>query len=119
MTDVTALKTRLDDLPNLVDTPGHVLRRFGGEQVMMQEAVMPAGLTFETHSHHNEQLVLVLEGRVRLYLGEDGTPVELGPGDMLLVPSHMPHGGEALEDCRLVDAFSPPRTTVLGEEEPA
>ncbi|MEM7742652.1 MAG: cupin domain-containing protein [Pseudomonadota bacterium] len=116
MTD--GLKTRLDDLPNLVDTPGHVMRRFGGAQVMMQEAIMPAGLTFETHAHHNEQLVLVLEGRVRLFVGEDARPVELGPGDMLLVPPNLPHGGEALEDCRLIDAFSPPRTTVLGEEEP-
>jgi len=118
MTEIADLKTSLGALPNLVETPGHSLRRFGGESVMMQEAVMPAGLTFQAHSHHNEQLVLVLEGRVRLYLGEDASPVELGPGDMLLVPPHLTHGGVALEDCRLIDAFSPPRTTVLGEEEP-
>ncbi len=118
MTDLTGLVTRLDDLPNLVDAPGHTLRRFGGKQVMMQDAVMPAGTTFDTHRHHNEQMVLVLFGRVRLYVGQDAEPVELGAGDMMLLPPNMPHGGEALEDCRLIDAFSPPRTTVLGEEEP-
>lgn len=119
MTDLTGYVTRLDDLPNLVDeTPGHTLRRFGGDQVMLQEAVMPQGTRFETHSHHNEQVVIVLSGRVQLYVGTDAEPVALGPGEMMLLPPNMPHGGEALEDCRLIDAFSPPRTTVLGEEEP-
>ncbi|MEO1492693.1 MAG: cupin domain-containing protein [Pseudomonadota bacterium] len=119
MTDLSGLVTRLDDLPNLVDqTPGHTLRRFGGTQVMMQEAVMPTGTRFDTHCHHNEQMVLILSGRVRLYVGQDAEPVELGAGDMMLLPPNMPHGGEALEDCRLIDAFSPPRTAVLGEEEP-
>jgi quercetin dioxygenase-like cupin family protein len=118
MTDTKGLVKNVADLPNLVETPGHTLRRFGGEKVMMQEAVMPAGTTFDAHEHHNEQMVMVLSGRVRLYVGQDAEPVELGPGDMMLLPPHMAHGGEALEDCRLVDAFSPPRTTVLGEEEP-
>ena len=94
------------------------MRRFGGEKVMLQEATMPKGAVFAPHAHHNEQLVIVLEGRVRLDVGEDATPVELGPGDLMRLPPHVPHGGEALEDCRLIDAFSPPRTTVLGEEEP-
>ena len=116
MSDVK--QTRLEDLPNLVNAPGHTLRRFSGEGVMMQEALMPAGLTFAPHAHHNEQMVLVLEGRVRLDIGPDATPHELGPGDMILIPPHVRHGGEALTDCRLIDAFSPPRTTVLGEEEP-
>ncbi|MFK7942909.1 MAG: cupin domain-containing protein [Paracoccaceae bacterium] len=112
------VRTKLDDLPNLVDAPGHVLRRLGGDSVMMQEARMPAGLTFAPHAHHNEQLVLVLEGQVRLDIGPDAVPHELGPGDMMLIPPHVRHGGEALSDCRLIDAFSPPRTAVLGEEEP-
>ena len=120
MTDQDKLTARLDDLPNIAPAPGATMRRFGGERVMLQEATMPAGTTFEPHAHHNEQLVLVLEGRVRLDIGEPGAQrsVELGPGDLLRLPPHLPHGGEALEDCRLIDAFSPPRTTVLGEPEP-
>lgn len=113
-------KMRLADLPNLVDKPGCTMHRFGGEQAMLQVATMPAGDSFEPHAHHNEQLVLVLEGRIRLDVGPPGavTSHELGAGDCLVIPPHVPHGGETLEDCRLIDAFSPPRTTVLGEEEP-
>lgn len=119
MTDV--VKTRLADLPNLLDKPGCTMRRFGGEQVMLQEARTPKGDSFAPHSHHNEQLVLILEGRLRLDVGHPGavTSYELGPGDCMVIPPNVPHGGETLEDCRILDAFSPPRTTVLGEEEPA
>ena len=65
-------------------------------------------------------MVLVLEGRIRLTIGEAGGEEvhELSAGEMLVIPPNMPHSGETLEDCRLLDAFSPPRTTVLGEEEP-
>ncbi|MEM0989719.1 MAG: cupin domain-containing protein [Pseudomonadota bacterium] len=114
----TTLKTNLGALPNLVESQGNTLRRFGGESVMMQEAVMQKGTTFEPHQHHNEQLVLVLEGRLRLDVGPEGTLVTLSAGDLYLLPPHTLHGGEALEKTRLIDAFSPPRTTVLGEEEP-
>ncbi|MGD1926630.1 MAG: cupin domain-containing protein [Paracoccaceae bacterium] len=118
MTDVAKLKSSLSNLENVHPLAGCTMRRFGGEKVMLQEATMPKGAVFAPHAHHNEQLVIVLEGRVRLDVGEDATPVELGPGDLMRLPPHVPHGGEALEDCRLIDAFSPPRTTVLGEEEP-
>ncbi|MEM9062517.1 MAG: cupin domain-containing protein [Pseudomonadota bacterium] len=118
MTDLTGLTASLSDLENVHPLPGCTMRRFSGERVMLQEATMPKGAVFAPHSHHNEQLVIVLEGRVRLDVGDEATPVELGPGDLLRLPPHVPHGGEALEDCRLIDAFSPPRTTVLGEEEP-
>lgn len=117
MTDLTGLTASLANLPNIHPTPGCTMRRFGGEHVMLQEATMPRGATFAPHVHHNEQLVIVLSGRLRLDVGEDGTPVELGPGDMMRLPPHTPHGGEALEDCRILDAFSPPRTTVLDDTE--
>ncbi|MEM7057438.1 MAG: cupin domain-containing protein [Pseudomonadota bacterium] len=111
-------KFNLTDLPNLLDKPGNSMRRFGGDNVMLQVATSRAGDGFDPHSHHNEQLVMVLEGRMRLDIGDPPAPVELGPGDCLVIPPHTPHGGETLEDCKIVDAFSPPRTTVLGEEEP-
>ena len=88
---------------------------------MLQEARTPKGNRFAPHQHHNEQLVLILEGRLRLDIFDqpDGgsRSVELGVGDMILLPPNVPHGGETLEDARILDAFNPPRTTVLGEPE--
>ncbi|MEM7211979.1 MAG: cupin domain-containing protein, partial [Pseudomonadota bacterium] len=68
-----------------------------------------------------EQLVFVLEGRIRLNIFDqpDGgsRSVEMGVGDMIVLPPNVPHSGETLEDARVLDAFNPPRTTVLGEPE--
>ena len=111
-------KTNLADLPNVHPLDGCTMQRLGGEQAMIQVATMPKGAKFEPHAHMNEQIVLMLEGTLRLDVGDPAQPVELGPDDMLVIPPNVPHGGEALTDCRVLDAFSPPRTTVLGEEEP-
>ena len=108
----------LRDLPNLRDENGATMRRLGGDQAMIQVATMVEGDTFAPHAHHNEQIVLILEGRLRLDVGEPPESFELGPDDMMVIPPNVPHGGEALEACRVLDAFSPPRTTVLGQEEP-
>jgi quercetin dioxygenase-like cupin family protein len=111
-------KVNLGDLPNVHPLDGCTMRRLGGEQAMLQVATMPKGAQFEPHSHVNEQIVLMLEGRLRLDVGTPPEAVELAEGDMLVIPPNVLHGGEALSDCRVLDAFSPPRTTVLGEEEP-
>ena len=112
-------KVHLDDLPNVHPLAGCTMRRVGGDQAMIQVATMPEGAEFAPHSHANEQIVLMLEGTLKLDVGEPAEPVELSEGDMLVIPPHVPHGGRALTDCKVLDAFSPPRTTVLGEEEPA
>ena len=112
-------KVALDSLPNVHPLAGCTMRRLGGEQAMLQVATMPKGTSFEPHAHMNEQIVLMLEGTLRLDVGEPPEPVELCPNDLLVIPPNVPHGGEALTDCKVLDAFSPPRTTVLGEEEPA
>jgi len=120
--DLTALTARLADLPDLNPEPDSVVRRFSGEGVMLQDAQMRKGTSFAPHSHHNEQLVLILEGRLRLDIAdpESGAvqSVVLETGDFMRLPPNLPHGGEALEDCRVLDAFSPPRTTFMGEPEP-
>ena len=112
-------KTNLSDLPNVHPLAGCTMRRLGGEQAMLQVATMPKGTSFEPHAHMNEQIVLMLEGTLRLDVGVQPEPIELAEGDILVIPPNVPHGGEALTDCKVLDAFSPPRTTVLGEEEPA
>ena len=86
-------------------------RRFvTGEHVMLAQIYLDKGSIVPKHSHENEQITWVVEGLMRLKLGEDGEQVvELGPGDVLHIPPHLPHEAEALEDTLDVDVFSPPR----------
>jgi len=87
-------------------------RRFvAGEHAMLAQIYLAKGCIVPKHSHENEQITWVVEGLMRLKLGEDGEQVvELGPGDVLHIPPHVPHEAEALEDTLDVDVFSPPRS---------
>ena len=62
------------------------------------------------HSHHNEQISYVLEGALKFLLGEDqDEEVFVRSGEVLVIPSNLPHSALALEDTLDVDIFNPPR----------
>lgn len=62
------------------------------------------------HSHHNEQITYVLEGALKFLLGEDqDEEVFVRSGEVLVIPSNLPHSALALEDTLDVDIFNPPR----------
>jgi len=65
------------------------------------------GYVVPVHHHVNEQVTMVKTGRVRFFI--DGVPSDLGPGDVIQVPSNAPHNLEALEDATLTEVFSPRR----------
>jgi quercetin dioxygenase-like cupin family protein len=85
-------------------------KRIVGERVMLSDVVLQKGCFVSTHAHVNEQFVLLLSGRMRFSIGaEDGPQNELvlGSGEVLHVPSNVPHAAEALEDSHVIDVFSP------------
>ncbi len=59
------------------------------------------------HSHVNEQVMQVLEGKFEFTL--NGITKIYEPGDLVIIGSFMPHSGKALTDCKLMDVFSPTR----------
>jgi quercetin dioxygenase-like cupin family protein len=62
------------------------------------------------HSHHNEQISYILEGALKFLLGEDqDKEVIVRAGEVLVIPSNLPHSALALEDTFDVDIFNPPR----------
>jgi len=57
--------------------------------------------TFGWHAHTDEdELFLILKGRLRIEM-EQG-PVELGPGEILVVPKGTRHNPVAEEECHLM-----------------
>jgi quercetin dioxygenase-like cupin family protein len=63
----------------------------------------PPGTGATPHSHPNEQVIVVLRGRMRFRVGGDERVV--GPGDAVLVPAGVLHGGTALdEEAEIVSA---------------
>ena len=60
------------------------------------------------HSHPHEQVSYVAKGDILVIIGDQET--RLGPGDIYLIPSGVPHTIRLLtEHARLVDCFTPIR----------
>lgn len=59
------------------------------------------------HSHPNEQMIYLLEGRARFRLGDEVR--EVGPGEAVHVPPHLDHEVTLLTPAiRYIEVFSPP-----------
>jgi quercetin dioxygenase-like cupin family protein len=85
-------------------------RIINGDQMMLTHVYLDKGAVVPLHSHHNEQFTYVLEGVLRFWIGDEGSePIDIRAGEVLHIPSHVPHKAEALEDTLDVDVFSPPR----------
>lgn len=69
--------------------------------------------TYSMHTHSHEQFSVLLQGRLRLTVGEEVR--EIGPGDMWHAPANVPHGGEIVGDEAVVfvDIYGPPSGTIL------
>jgi quercetin dioxygenase-like cupin family protein len=88
-----------------------------GKTMYQMVAHLAAGSVMPEHRHPQEQLVHILEGRMKLIV--DGTPHELTTGDSLYLGSNVPHGVETIEDTRVLDTFSPPRDEYLALDKEA
>jgi quercetin dioxygenase-like cupin family protein len=82
-------------------------RLITGDQLMIAHVYLKEGAIVPEHSHHNEQLTYILEGKLRFTI--EGETIDVGAGEVLTIPAHVPHMAEALEDTLDVDVFTPPR----------
>ncbi len=101
---------RWDDMPvdQLSDTIGR--RLITGQDMMLAHVYLKKGAIVPRHQHINEQITYILEGALRFQIGEgEGKEVIVRAGEVLCIPSNVPHAAEALEDTLDVDVFSPPR----------
>ena len=91
-------------------------RLITGERVMLAHVYLKKGCVVPKHSHENEQITYILEGALRFKLGEDQKEeVTVSAGEVLHIPSNLPHEAEAVEDTLDVDVFSPPRADWLNK----
>lgn len=78
-----------------------------GQEIMLARVLLKKGCIVPEHSHHNEQLTYIVEGALKFWI--DGKEIVVHAGEVLCIPSHMPHKAEALEDTVDLDVFTPPR----------
>jgi quercetin dioxygenase-like cupin family protein len=90
---------------------GTITRRLiTGDRMMLAHVYLKKGDDVPRHSHENEQLTYILEGALQFWFGaNDERELTVRAGEVLVIPSHVPHRALALEDTLDVDVFSPPR----------
>jgi unsaturated pyranuronate lyase len=84
-----------------------------GDQVMLARVIMKKGAHVPLHHHHNEQVTYILEGALKFAI--DGKEVVVRAGEVLCIPSNMPHEAWALEETIDLDVFNPPREDWLNK----
>jgi len=86
-----------------------------GEKIMMARVIMKKGAHVPRHYHHNEQMTYILEGALKFAI--DGKEIVVHAGEVLCIPSNMPHEAWALEDTLDLDVFTPPREDWLSKSD--
>jgi quercetin dioxygenase-like cupin family protein len=85
-------------------------RMITGDRMMITHVYLKKGAIVPRHHHENEQITYILEGALRFRLGAGGEEqIDVRAGEVLCIPSNLPHSAEALEDTLDVDIFDPPR----------
>jgi quercetin dioxygenase-like cupin family protein len=101
---------RWSDMPKERVTDQISRRLVTGERMMLAHVYLDKGSIVPKHSHENEQLTYILEGALHFWIGEDEKEeIIVRAGEVLWIPSNLPHKALALEDTLDVDVFSPPR----------
>ncbi|HEY9226869.1 MAG TPA: cupin domain-containing protein [Gemmatimonadaceae bacterium] len=101
---------RWDSMPKEAVSPMLDRRLITGDRMMIAHVYLKKGCIVPKHSHENEQITYILEGALRFHIGEDQKQeVIVRAGEVLTIPSNVPHMAEALEDTLDVDIFDPPR----------
>ena len=101
---------RWDDMPKERVTDKIDRRLVTGDRIMLAHVYLTKGSIVPLHSHENEQITYILQGALRFWIGHDqAQELVVRAGEVLHIPSNLPHRAEALEDTLDVDVFSPPR----------
>jgi quercetin dioxygenase-like cupin family protein len=101
--DGTAVHTAWSSLPVETVLPGIERRVVHGERQTMVRYTYEPGSVFPSHSHPEEQITVVVRGRIAFEIA--GQRIELGPGEVAVIPGGVPHGATVIGD-ELVETFN-------------
>jgi quercetin dioxygenase-like cupin family protein len=86
-----------------------------GQKAMLAQVFLKKDAVVPEHHHESEQLTYILEGALKFEL--EGREVIVRRGEVLQIPSNVPHRAVALEDTLDLDIFSPIRTDWLTKDD--
>ncbi len=102
---------RWDNIPKEILSATIGRKIISGEKAMVAQVFIAKGGVVPEHSHESEQITYILNGALQFEL--EGKTVVVHAGEVLRIPSNVPHRAVALEDTLDLDIFSPIRTDWL------
>ena len=109
-THPTRAAASADDMPKENVSPLLDRRLITGDRMMIAHVYLKKGCIVPKHSHENEQITYIIDGELKFWIGEDESQiVHVKAGEVLTIPSNVPHKAEAIVDTLDVDVFDPPR----------
>ncbi len=89
-----------DTVPTVEAYPGITRQQRSGAQTTVTRYTYQPASVFPVHDHPEEQITIVHSGRIRFTVG--GDVVEMGAGDVAVIPGGVPHGAIVLSDVAVV-----------------
>jgi quercetin dioxygenase-like cupin family protein len=81
-----------------------------GDRMTVAMIYFKDGFLVPQHRHENEQITQVISGTLRFRFGEDRSEVvDVGPGEVVVIPSNLPHEALCIGDVEEMDMWSPRR----------
>lgn len=103
-------KINWDDVPLEQVTDKMQRKMIYGDKVMVARMKFKDGFLVPLHEHHNEQVTQVISGTIRFWFGANKEQtMDLGPGDSVVIPAHLPHEALMIGDVEEIDTWSPIR----------
>ncbi len=92
--------------------PGvHLKTLVHGEKSLLGHFRLEKGAHIPTHQHPHEQTGYLLSGKIAFVV--EGESILAEPGDSWCIPGNVPHSADVLEECLLIEVFSPVREDYL------
>ncbi|MDX2034189.1 MAG: cupin domain-containing protein [Blastocatellia bacterium] len=98
---------KLHEIPEERVTDLFSRRFFTGEKITMAFLTIKKGAIVPRHQHDSEQFSYCISGALKFVIGDE--EVLLGAGELVEIPSNVPHEAVATEDFTGIDVFSPIR----------
>jgi len=99
---------KLNEIPEENVTDLFARKFFTGEKITFAFLNMKKGCVVPLHHHESEQFSYCISGSLHFKIGDE--ELTLNAGEMVQIPSNVPHEAITIEDFTGIDVFSPIRT---------
>lgn len=99
--------TSVNDIPEKELVPGIYARLVHMKGLSVARVRIEKEAVLPEHAHVHEQVTNILSGQLEMTVG--GQTKVCVAGDVVCIPSNVPHSAKALTDCDLLDVFQPVR----------